>query len=100
MIAQAAPAFGVDYYDMDEEQGDGNDVLRKRGKYRCRKCGEEKRAHDCPFACKQRSVSTQTNLEVTGGISNMTMDFTMTVNRLYPYYHHQDSQRRRPAEFC
>lgn len=37
-----------------------------RGFYRCRKCGGAKRAHDCPFACRQKSMATQTNLEITG----------------------------------
>lgn len=39
---------------------------RPRGAYRCRKCGGPKRAHDCPFACRQRSAGTQTNLAITG----------------------------------
>lgn len=38
-----------------------------RGAYRCRKCGGAKRAHDCPFACRQKSMATQTSLEITGG---------------------------------
>jgi hypothetical protein len=37
-----------------------------RGFYRCRKCGGAKRAHDCPFACRQKSMATQTNIEITG----------------------------------
>lgn len=39
---------------------------RSRGSYRCRKCGGAKRAHDCPFACRQKSIATQTALEITG----------------------------------
>ncbi len=39
---------------------------RLRGSYRCRKCGGAKRAHDCPFACRQKSVASQTSLEITG----------------------------------
>jgi len=37
-----------------------------RGFYRCRKCGGAKRAHDCPFACRQKSMATQISLEITG----------------------------------
>jgi hypothetical protein len=40
---------------------------RPRGSYRCRKCGGAKRAHDCPFACRQKSAGTQTALDITGG---------------------------------
>lgn len=43
---------------------------RPRGAYRCRKCGGPKRAHDCPFACRQRSTGTQTNLAITGNDSS------------------------------
>lgn len=50
----------------DSSRGAQTTRRRRRGAYRCRKCGGPKRAHDCPFACRQRSAGTQTNLAITG----------------------------------
>ena len=82
----------ADDADDDEEDDDsemGTNDTRRRGKYRCRKCGEAKRAHDCPFACKQKSVATQTSLEVTGG---MTTTAAVTT-KLYASFHYNPAQR-------
>ena len=62
----AAPSFPLGSYFPPASPLKEKCRRQPRGLYRCRKCGGAKRAHDCPFACRQKSMTTQTNLDITG----------------------------------
>lgn len=63
---RAFPSFPLGSHFLPASPQKEKNRRQPRGLYRCRKCGGAKRAHDCPFACRQKSMGTQTNLDITG----------------------------------